>query len=114
MILIWKNKGLLVIAYLMVSMFLTALVLGVLKRNFGGVFMSIDLNQSIGIGFLLSAIWTFLTRNDFYLNSSGEKVKMKTRNEFFLFQCKYGLTYFLLLVLPFFFMGSSSGFTLSY
>ncbi|AKP50667.1 hypothetical protein [Cyclobacterium amurskyense] len=105
MILIWKNKGLLVIAYLMVSMFLTALVLGVLKRNFGGVFMSIDLNQSIGIGFLLSAIWTFLTRNDFYLNSSGEKVKMKTRNEFFFITMQIWSYLFLIAGFAFLFYG---------
>ncbi|WP_339925396.1 hypothetical protein [uncultured Cyclobacterium sp.] len=73
----------LVVVYLIVSMFLTASILGVLKRNIAGVFVSIDLNLSIGIGFILSAFWTYLTRNDNYRNSSGQRVKMDTRNEFF-------------------------------
>ena len=88
MILIWKNRGLLVGVYLAVSMLLTGFLLGVLKRNVGGIFSDIDMNMTASIGFLVSAVWTYLVKDDYYRNKSGKRVKMDTRNEFFFISLK--------------------------
>lgn len=91
--------------YLMVSMFLTALILGALERNTVGIFSVIDFNLTVGFGFLISAIWTFLTRNDSYLYKSGKKVKMDTRNEFFFITMKIWSYLFFIAGFAFLFYG---------
>jgi hypothetical protein len=83
MILIWKNKGLLVLPYTIFSLAFTALIVGALHRNIGGVFSKIDLYTTMGIGLLLSAVWTYLTKDDYYRSRDGTMKKMETENEFF-------------------------------
>jgi hypothetical protein len=79
----WKNKGLLVLLYLIVCLIGTAMLVGVLHRNYGGIFSKIDFYTTLGFALLFSAIWTYLTKDDFYRDREGNKMKMDTVNEFF-------------------------------
>ena len=83
MLLIWKNKGLLVMLYIIVSLIGTAMIIGALHRNFGGIFSKIDFYTTIGIAFFIAGVWTYLTKDDYYKDRDGNKKKMDTINEFF-------------------------------
>jgi ribose/xylose/arabinose/galactoside ABC-type transport system permease subunit len=83
MLLIWKNKGILVMLYIIVSFIGTAMLAGVLKRNFGGVFAKIDFYTTIAVAFFIAGIWTWLTKDDYYKDRNGNKKKMETKHEFF-------------------------------
>ena len=73
-----KGKGILVLLYLIVSSLVTAELVGLLERHAGGVFASIDTYTIIGISFLLVAIWTHLTKDDYYKDREGNRKKMDT------------------------------------
>lgn len=64
-------------------MFGTVIIIGSLHRNLGGIFSSIDSSGSLGIGFLITAAWTYLTKDDYFRDREGIKKKMETVNEFF-------------------------------
>ena len=83
MLLIWKNKGLLVLLYIVVSFLATAILLGVVRRNVGGFFSRMDFSGTAGLSFLIAAAWTYLTKDDYYKDKNGEKKKMEIVNEFF-------------------------------
>ncbi len=83
MFIFWKNKGLLVLLYLIVSFVGINMLIGILRRNFGGPFFSISFYESMGIVFYTAALWTFFTRNDYYQDREGNKKQMVTVNEFF-------------------------------
>jgi putative Ca2+/H+ antiporter (TMEM165/GDT1 family) len=83
MLLIYKNKGLLVILYLIVAAFGCALLAGILKRNFGGVFSEINFSGTVGTAFIIAAVWTYLTKDDYYKDNNGEKKKLDIPNELF-------------------------------
>lgn len=85
----WKNRGLMVIIYLGVSMIGSALVLGYLQRTFEEVFFWVDFISTIRIGFTVAAIWTFLVRDDYYKNERGERIKMDTVIEFYFIKLEY-------------------------
>jgi|HubBroStandDraft_4_1064222.scaffolds.fasta_scaffold161481_1 hypothetical protein len=87
-ILIWKNKGLLVVLYVIVCMIGTAEIIGVLHRNVGGIFSRIDFYTALGFSFLFAATWTYLTKDSFYKDKDGNKKKMETSNEFFWIKMK--------------------------
>jgi hypothetical protein len=88
MIIFYKNKGLLIILYLIVCFIGSAILVGVLHRNTNGIFSNIDFYTTIGIGFLLTSIWTYLTKDDFYMDREGKKKKMDTPNELFWISMK--------------------------
>lgn len=71
----YKNKGILIPAYLIIC-FISSLIVfaNVLRVNAG---------FTCCIGFLLTAGWTYATRNDYYKNKEGIKVKADIQNEFF-------------------------------
>ena len=75
MILIYKNKGILVPLYFIVSLIVSALLFGAWLR-WNGYF-------ALGMACLFSAGWTYATRNDYYKDAIGNKVKVDIRNEFF-------------------------------
>src|SRR5690348_4194913 len=79
----WKNKGLLVIAYLIASCFGVAMISGALSRNFGGIFLKVDNYTTFGLGFLIAAVWTYLTKDDYYTDKNGNKQKMEIPNELY-------------------------------
>jgi hypothetical protein len=88
-VLVWKNKGLLVLLYLIVSLLVSAEMAGVLHRNFNGAISRIDFYSTFGFPFLFAAVWTYLTKDSFYKDKSGNKVTMETSNEFFWIKMKY-------------------------
>jgi len=101
MLIIYKNKGILVLVYAAVCIFGTAMIIGALHRNAGGVFTEIDMYTGVGIGFILSAIWTYLTKDDYYRDNEGNKVFMETENSFFFMSMKIWAIIFLLAGLLF-------------
>ena len=88
MILIWKNKGLLVILYIIVSLVGSAILMGILERNIGGIFASSDIWSTLGVGMFIAAIWTYLTKDDYYKDKEGNRKKMDTENELFFLSMK--------------------------
>jgi putative Ca2+/H+ antiporter (TMEM165/GDT1 family) len=88
MFIVYKNKGLLVLLYLIVSFIATAILAGVLHRNLGGIFSKIDFYTTVGFAFLFTAVWTWLTQYDFYIDREGNKKKMDTVNELFWMSMK--------------------------
>jgi uncharacterized membrane protein len=88
MLLVWKNKGLLVLLYLLVSIIGTAMIVGVLHRNVEGVLSNIDFYTTFGLGFLIASLWTYLTKDDFYKDKDGNKKKIEFKNEFFWISMK--------------------------
>jgi len=102
MLLIYKNKGILIVPYLIASLIGTAILTGILKRNVGGIFSHIDLSTTMGVGFLVCAAWTYLTRNDYYTDRNGIKQKMDTPNELFFLTMKVWAYIFLAIALLFF------------
>lgn len=83
-----KGKGILVILYFIVSLLVSALLVGTLNRNIGGVFSQIDFYTTAGIAFLFSSIWTHLTKDDFYKDREGKRKKMNTVNSFIFIKMK--------------------------
>ena len=102
MLLIYKNKGILVVPYFVGSFIGCAIALNILKRKFGGIFAQIDFYNTAGFAFLVCAIVTYLTRNDYYLNKNGEKQKMDTPNEFYFLKMEIWAYIFFALALVFF------------
>jgi len=102
MLLIYKNKGILIVPYLIASIIGTAIIVGILKRNIGSIFSDIDFSTTMGLGFLICAIWTYLTRNEFYIDRNGKKQKMDITNELFFLTMKVWAYIFLAAALLFF------------
>jgi hypothetical protein len=71
-----KGKGILVLLYLIISLIGTA---GIFASTFKGM----DNYTIVGIAFLVAAIWTYMTRNDYYKDKEGNKIKMDTINAYF-------------------------------
>jgi len=87
--LIFKNKGFLVPFYVLVSLLGTAITVGVLKRNFTRLSaLEPKTTIVIGIGLIISSIWTYLTREDFVKNKWGEKILIEMKNEFYFLSMK--------------------------
>ena len=91
--------------YLIVSFIGTAMIMGALNRNVGGVFSKIDFYTTIGIAFLISGIWTYLTKDDFYKDREGNKKKMDTVHEFFFI--KMEIWAYIFCVAALLFLGNS-------
>jgi hypothetical protein len=105
MLITWKNKGLVVIMYLLVSFFGVAIITGILQRNLGGAFLKIDFYSTVGTAFLISSIWTYLTKDDYFEDKNGDKKKMEIVNDFFFIRMEiWAFIYFLAALL---FLGNS-------
>lgn len=77
-----KGRGILVIVFCFVSCMLSAMVAGILERNVGGIFAGATWNNILGFAFIMAAIWTWLTKNDYYKDEAGNKVKVAIVNSF--------------------------------
>ncbi|HTQ65959.1 MAG TPA: hypothetical protein VMI12_14265 [Puia sp.] len=86
--LFWKNKGLLVLLYFIICVFVTAEIVGILHRNTTGFFSNIDFYTTIGFSFLFSSVWTYFTKDSYYKDRDGNKKKVDTVNEFFFLSMK--------------------------
>lgn len=88
MIIIYKNRGILVPVFILVPLVGILILSGELKRNVGGVFASdYDKNLLFGIAFLISGIWTYWKRAD-YILVNGEKEEIEMNNHFFYISLK--------------------------
>ena len=102
MLLIWKNKGLVVPVYVITSFIGVALITGILSRNIGGIFSNIDFYVISGNFFMIAAIWTYLTKDDYYTDRNGQKAIMDTPNEFFFIKMEIWSYVFIALSIMFF------------
>lgn len=83
MIFIYKNRGILIPVYFFVSILGIIILNGLLKEYIGGFFSSgYDFQIVLGIGLLISFIWTYITSYD-YIEVDGEKQKIEMNNHFF-------------------------------
>jgi hypothetical protein len=83
MIFIYKNRGILIPVYVFVSVFGTIILNSLLKEYVGGLFsIEYDFQIVIGIGLLISCIWTYLTSYD-VIEVNGEKQRIEMNNHFF-------------------------------
>jgi len=97
MIVIYKNRGILIPVYVVVSLVSTAILNSVLKEYIRGIFASnYDSQIVMGVGFLISGFWTYLTSED-YIIVDGEKEKIYMNNHFFYISMK--LWSYIILVL---------------
>ncbi|WBX77888.1 hypothetical protein PG911_06435 [Tenacibaculum ovolyticum] len=88
MILIYKNRGILVPVFLVVPIVGVAIISGVLKRNIGGLFAyDYDYQIILGIGLLISSFWTYIKSED-YIEVDGKKEKIEMNNHFFYIPMK--------------------------
>ncbi len=88
MIVIYKNRGILIPVYLIVSLIGTAILNGILKEYIGGIFVSNYDNQIVlSIGFIISGFWTYFTSQD-HIMIDGEKEEIYFNNHFFYISMK--------------------------
>ncbi len=78
MIVFYKNKGILIIVYLIVCLIGTAFILWGLGTYVRGIFDSIGF-----FALLLAGIWTYFTKDDYYRDKEGYKKKMDSENSLF-------------------------------
>ncbi|QHI34690.1 hypothetical protein IMCC3317_00330 [Kordia antarctica] len=83
MILIFNNRGILIPVFLIVPFFGITILYSFLKENVGGFFATDAAFQiALGIGLIISFLWTYLTSYDF-IKVNGEKEKIEMNNYFF-------------------------------
>ncbi len=88
MILIWKNKGILIPVYLVTTFISIAILSGILKRNVGGIFAyDYDFQIILGFVFSITGLWTYLTSEEF-IKKDGQKIKVDIENKFFFIPMK--------------------------
>lgn len=102
MLLIYKNKGILIAPYFIGSLIGTAILSGVLKRSVGGIFANADFYDIVGSAFLLCAAITYITRNDYYTDRNGEKQRIDIPNEFFFLSMQTWAYIFIIAATVFF------------
>ena len=102
MLIFYKNKGILVIVYLIVRIIGTAILLSFAGESRESFFGKIDFYSTIGIGFLFTGIWTYLTKDDFYKDRDGNKKKMDTPNELFWISMRVWAIIFIVIAVFFF------------
>ncbi|WP_299249605.1 hypothetical protein [uncultured Aquimarina sp.] len=88
MIIIYKNRGILIPVYLVVSLIGVKILDSVITKYLGGIFAAdYDFQIVMGIGFLISSVWTYLTSEDYEI-VNGVKEKMYMNNHFFYISMK--------------------------
>ncbi len=88
MIFIYKNRGVLVPVYLFISVFGSILLNAFFKEYVGGIFNSdYDFQLVLGIGLLISGLWTYLKSEDF-IEINGKKENVYIENSFFFISMK--------------------------
>lgn len=102
MLLIYKNKGILIAPYFIGSLIGTAILSGVLKRNVGGIFANADFYDIVGSAFLICAVITYLTKDDYYKDRNGQKQKIDIPNEFFFIRMETWAYIFVIAAAVFF------------
>lgn len=102
MLIFYKNKGILVIVYLIVCIIGTAILLNLANELADGLVDKIDFYSTLGFGFMFTGIWTYLTKDDFYKDRDGNRMKMDTPNELFWISMKNWAFIFIVIALVFF------------
>jgi hypothetical protein len=94
---IYKNKGILIPVYLIVSLVGITIITSDLHRSYKESFPEINAPGTIGTGFLVAALWSYLTKNSYYKDSEGNKVVMDIENSFWFISMKIWAYIFLVI-----------------
>jgi hypothetical protein len=89
MILIWKNKGLHILFYVFFSFLGTITVAYFIEKQIGGELSDINNRTLFAFTFLISGLWTYLTKYDYYKDKQGNKVKLDMDNSLYWIKMKY-------------------------
>ncbi|MCD6013631.1 MAG: hypothetical protein K0Q79_3493 [Flavipsychrobacter sp.] len=92
---IYKNKGILIPVYVIVSVLGVTMIAAALHRNYKEVFPTLDVPGTIGTGFLVAALWSYLTKDSYYKDSEGNKVLMDDEHSFWFINMKIWACIFL-------------------
>lgn len=84
MLIIWKNKGILVLVYLIVCFMCISFLNGLIKDK---IPFEISSGIFVGLALLLAGIWTYLTGEE-YIKKDGRKIKVEIDNRFFFIPMK--------------------------
>ncbi|MBN2349783.1 MAG: hypothetical protein JXJ22_13130 [Bacteroidales bacterium] len=80
---VWSNKGILVPVYLIATGIAVVIIIGLLQKYVGGIFISgYDYKINLAVILLISGTWTYFTGEE-YIKKDGKKVKINLENEFF-------------------------------
>lgn len=83
MIFIYNNRGILIPVFLVVPFIGILIIIGLLKSYFGEIFSSEYVLQiAIGIGLLISFVWTYLTSYD-HIEVNGKKERIEMNHHFY-------------------------------
>jgi len=103
--LFWKNKGLYVLLYIVVSVVATNIILAKIKELIGGSLSFIDFYLALGIALIIAAVLTYFKKDDYYIDDEGKKIKMDTENEFMYISMD--LWFYILLIVGVLSLGKS-------
>jgi hypothetical protein len=85
----WKNKGIMVPFYTLISVGGTGMLMGVLHRNFKDAFPELQASYCVIFGLLVAGIWTYLTCETYYKDKEGNKKKVDIQHQFYWIKMKY-------------------------
>jgi len=77
-----KGKGILIFLYWVVSTILCTVIVTFLGNNVWPSLSTFDFYTTEGVAFLVTALWTYLTKDNYYKDKEGNKKKMDTVNSF--------------------------------
>jgi hypothetical protein len=101
----FKNKGILVPVYLIASM-LAVVCITALLDSYAGIAVPVTYNYLIfGFGFVGAGLWTYLTRDSYYI-ANGRREAMGEDNSFFFLPMQIWAYIFLGTGVLFVFFGS--------
>jgi hypothetical protein len=80
MLIIWRNRGILVPIIFILSIIISLLIDSFVLKRFNVV---LSTQIIIGIGVILSSVITYLLRDDYYKDKNGKKEKIEVEHSFF-------------------------------
>jgi hypothetical protein len=86
---IWKNKGLLVVLYVVISLIATMGTTVFLGKKYGWELSQNHIVFFLGVAMIIAGLLTYINRFDYYKNREGMKVKMDTDNSLFFIKMEY-------------------------
>ena len=99
MVIIFKNKGILVPVYFIGSIVVVMTIGKYLWEALFGPTIFSEGSFPIALGFscLLTCVLVYLTKNDYYVDKNGDKQRMDIENSFFLIKMEYWVYIFFIL-----------------
>ncbi len=85
----YKNKGILVLVYVVVSLVVTMSLMALIKAYcFHDKMLKHFYGVAFGVAILVSGFWTYYTSDDYYIDENGEKQYMYFDHQFMFMDMK--------------------------